>query len=561
MNHQLPKSLASTPRRVIAGMFVVLVTSGGAWCQNAISNPPPAVHRDQKVELSMKIREPFTVVAVGDMIEMMPFSKYDNPDVQFLMNIMRSADMTVANNENTVVDRTTYRGQIGHMEAPAVVADDWANMGIRMMTKANNHTWDLGEEGVWADFHELDRVGIVHVGVDTDLREARMARYYSTPKGIVGLVGVYAQNSAVTGGSDEKVSVTPEQLVQLRAMRESITARQNEVPFPINAAPDPEGTVTVFGLVFTTEPAAAEPNGANATPRAPSRTAQSNTLNLVTYNGVTSEQMSQLRAIAGDKGVGNGDTLSAWGAYFKVAHGPGEYNYEMVPQDERDILREVKSGKQFSDFEIATIHWHQNRFAFQHYSFDHYPADFEIKFAHDCIDQGADAFYGHGVHTIKGVEIYEGKPIFYGVSNFVFQEQIFQDWRDDHGGPDRFSVRWTHTPLTGPIVGQGELDEDQNAWMEQPANMESILASMHYENGLLTEVQIYPLTLGGTARPGSQMGIPKRADPEDAKRILDEVVEFSKPFGTKIEIENGVGIIRVAHSSEDKPPSAAAPLW
>jgi poly-gamma-glutamate capsule biosynthesis protein CapA/YwtB (metallophosphatase superfamily) len=561
MNHLLPKKLAGTPRRVFAGMFVVLVTSAGAWCQNAISNPPPAVHRDQKVELAMKIREPFTVVAVGDMIEMMPFSKYDNPDIQFLMNLMRSADMTVANNENTVVDRTTYRGQIGHMEAPAVVADDWANMGIKMMTKANNHTWDLGEEGVWADFKELDRVGIVHVGVDTDLREARMARYYSTPKGIVGLVGVYAQNSAVTGGSEERISVTPEQLAQLRAMRESIIARQNEVPYPINATPDPEGIVTVFGLVFTTEPAVAEPNGANATPRTPSRTAQSNTLNLVTYNGVTSEQMAQLKAIAGDQGASNGDTLSAWGAYFKVAHGPGEYSYEMVPQDERDILREVKSGKQFSDFEIATIHWHQNRFAFQHYSFDHYPADFEIKFAHDCIDQGADAFYGHGVHTIKGVEIYKGKPIFYGVSNFVFQEQIFQDWRDDHGGPDRFSVRWTHAPLTGPIVGQGELDEDQNAWMEQPANMESILASMHYENGLLTEVRIYPLTLGGMARPGSQMGIPKRADPEDAKRILNEVVEFSKPFGTRIEIENGVGIIRVAHSSEDKPPSATTPLW
>jgi poly-gamma-glutamate capsule biosynthesis protein CapA/YwtB (metallophosphatase superfamily) len=561
MRVALPKSPASTIQNLFAGMFLALVTAAGTWGQNALSNPPPVVHRDQKVELAMKIRKPFTVVAVGDMIQMMPFSRYDNPDIQFLMKLMRSADMTVANNENTVVDETTYRGRIGHMEAPAVVADDWANMGIKMMTKANNHTFDLGDEGLWADFHELDRVGIVHVGADTDLREARMARYYSTPKGIVGLVGVYAQNNAVTGGSARRVSVTPGQLAQLRAMRDSIIARQNEVPFPINAEPDPEGTVSVYGLDFTTEPSTSESSRLPASAGTPNRTAQANALNLVTYNGVTTEQMAQLRAIAGDQGVSSGDTLSAWGAHFKVAQGPGYYSYEMVPQDERDILREVRSGKQFSDFEIVTIHWHQNRFAFQHYSFDNYPADFEIKFAHDCIDQGADAFYGHGVHTIKGVEIYKGKPIFYGVSNFVFQEQIFYDWKDYHGGAARAGIEWKHTPLTGPIVGQGELDEDQNAWMEQPANFDSLLASMHYENGLLTEVRIYPLTLGGMSRPGSQMGIPKRADPEDARRILNEVVEFSKPFGTRIEIENGVGTIRIPHSIQDKPPTAEAPLW
>lgn len=52
-------------------------------------------------------------------------------------------------------------------------------------------------------------------------------------------------------------------------------------------------------------------------------------------------------------------------------------------------------------------------------------------------------------------------------------------------------------------------------------------------------------TLLISCSPGSQLGIPKRPSPEVAKRILDEVVQFSKPFGTKITIENGVGIIRI----------------
>ena len=58
------------------------------------------------------------------------------------------------------------------------------------------------------------------------------------------------------------------------------------------------------------------------------------------------------------------------------------------------------------------------------YSYDHFPADFEIKFAHAAIDNGDDFFLAQGVHTIKGVEIYKGKPIFYGVSNFVFQSGL-----------------------------------------------------------------------------------------------------------------------------------------
>jgi hypothetical protein len=33
-------------------------------------------------------------------------------------------------------------------------------------------------------------------------------------------------------------------------------------------------------------------------------------------------------------------------------------------------------------------------------------------------------FAAQGVHTIKGVEIYKGKPIFYGLSKFVFQAGI-----------------------------------------------------------------------------------------------------------------------------------------
>ena len=559
MNHS-PDFAAPTPsvhvqrRRLwqtASGLAILaaLMMAQAAKAQDALTTSSPPVLRDQRVEMAMKIRQPFTLVAVGDMLQTIPVSKNDDPDIQYLMNLMRGADMTVANNENTIIDNDTFRGTISHMETPVSVADDWANMGIRMMTKANNHTWDDGDEGVWQDFHELDRVGIVHVGVDRNLTEARLARFAATPKGTVAMVGVYADNGRQLLGLPlgGVVNVTAAQLVQLRAMRDSIVARRSEVDNPIVLpAKDTDGVISVFGLTFKvatagdkTAPASdLEKQVRDHDSRHAAITTRSNTLNLTTYFGVTARQMGQLRAIAGDKG--QGDTLAAFGVNFQVTPGPGEYHYAMNPQDERDILREIRSGKQLSDFEVATIHWHQNRFAFQHYSFDHYPADFEIRFAHDAIDQGADVFFGHGVHTLKGVEIYKGKPIFYGVSNFMLMEQRFLSWRDRGAEPA--------TPLTGPIIGDGQVNEQQWAWMERQDNFEALLTASHFENGRLTEVRIYPVDLGdkgGLARPGSQVGIPKRPTPERAREILTRVAEYSKPFGTKIDIEDGVGVIRI----------------
>ena len=160
------------------------------------------------------------------------------------------------------------------------------------------------------------------------------------------------------------------------------------------------------------------------------------------------------------------------------------------------------------------------------------------------------------------MEIYKGKPIFYGVSNFVFQSAIMPEGkgslppvpgqeatREGRGGPGGPGFgpnpggrgRRGGTGNNDAIVGE---HENQGFWQLR-ANLEALLASARYQNGQLTEVRIYPMDLGQTARVGTQLGVPKRPSPEVAKAILDEVIEYSKPFGTKIVVENGVGIIRV----------------
>ena len=50
-------------------------------------------------------------------------------------------------------------------------------------------------------------------------------------------------------------------------------------------------------------------------------------------------------------------------------------------------------------------------------------ADALVTFARAVIDAGADAFYGHGPHVLRGIEIYQGKPIFYSLDDFLFQNE------------------------------------------------------------------------------------------------------------------------------------------
>ena len=202
---------------------------------------------------------------------------------------------------------------------------------------------------------------------------------------------------------------------------------------------------------------------------------------------------------------------------------PGEHSFDMNPTDFKEMLTQIRTGKQASDFLAGNFHWHQNRYDFQAYSHDHFPADFEIKFAHQAIDQGMDVFVAQGVHTIKGVEIYKGKPIFYGVSNFIFQSAIMPQGKGKLPEVPGAAVggRGEMPPAGRPGGRGGAAPADPNAivgehetqgFWQLLANLEGLLAWSHFENGQLTEVRIYPVDLGQTPRPGSQVGIPKKAD-------------------------------------------------
>ncbi len=55
------------------------------------------------------------------------------------------------------------------------------------------------------------------------------------------------------------------------------------------------------------------------------------------------------------------------------------------------------------------------------------PTPTQIKFAHAAIDAGADVVVGEHSHWIQNIDTYQGKPVFYGLGNFVFD----QSWSEE----------------------------------------------------------------------------------------------------------------------------------
>ena len=85
--------------------------------------------------------------------------------------------------------------------------------------------------------------------------------------------------------------------------------------------------------------------------------------------------------------------------------------------DLEDIAHWIAEAKRRSDLVVATIHAHEG----QNGDLNTQDiADFIVPMEHRWIDAGAGRVRGHGPHTLRGVEIYKGKPIFYSLGNFFF---------------------------------------------------------------------------------------------------------------------------------------------
>lgn len=226
------------------------------------------------------------------------------------------------------------------------------------------------------------------------------------------------------------------------------------------------------------------------------------------------------------------DRLTMLGSTFVLGERQGS-STRPHEGDLQEIVASIKDAKRQANWVIVSSHSHEGAGSRE------VPADFLVTFARAAIDAGADVFVGHGPHVLRGIEIYKGKPIFYSLGNFIFQNETVELQPADNYEAQGLPA----AALPSEFYDRRE-ERSGGGWPADPAYWEAVVAVPKFQRGQLQELLLHPVTLGhGLSR--AQRGRPMLADTQLARKIIEDLQRLSEPFGTKIDFVDGIGRVRV----------------
>ena len=427
------------------------------------------------------------LAATGDSLITRRLSTNVEDDFLSLIKLIRSADVGFTNLETTVHDFKGHpAAQSGGawMVSPPYVAEELKWAGFNLLSRANNHTMDWSEGGMFATSEILDKTGLTHAGVGRDLAEARRPAYIDTSKGRVALIS--ASSTFAPWG------------------------RAGHARREVQGRP---------GL---------------------------NPLRCETTYYVRRETFDALRKLNEELGLAafrageEPDELTLLGTRFVVGE-TTRIEMRVHSGDLEGNLRSVKEASRQADWVVVSLHTHER-------GKDVYaPASFVVTFAKACIDAGADAVVMHGAHVLRGVEVYKDRPIYYSLSNFIYQSRSLEKLPEDIY--ERYGLGADATPADAFDIMEERYYSSQEQRIDGGAphltgTTYSVLALSSFEDRKLAELKLYPVTLG-PERHRIHCGYPRLAGGDLAKKIIDQMVQFSALFGTQIECKDGVGVVKL----------------
>lgn len=445
----------------------------------------------------------FTLVTVGDLIQGRPVSMLKNPGAlpqwqafADTLKLLNSGDLTYGNLETTLLDVRTFKGSAyafgGDIVVSSVpaVASDLKAMGISLVSRANNHALDWGTEGMRESTAHMGQAGLIGAGVGETLDEATQAAFAQTPAGRVAIV----------------------------SMASTFRPTTNALPVSSEA---PYGRPGVDGLDLSA----------------------SAVLDAVSY--------AQLHDIACSfepaKPCAVSSSIQLFGTTVRAAREgetPFTYDYEVNPDDRERVAKAVATAKsQGAKWVLATLHAHESLTDDTPPRSWSDPAAFLRPLAHHLIDSGADVFVATGIHHVAGIEIYKGKPIFYGHANFFWSGTIEPISDEAYAASATLALlarsfehpdRITDSDLYGLRLSAGHTFAIKDKPTTQNRSSQSFVArSVFDSNGRIKEIRLFPIEFGYGDKL-TRFGVPRRAADEIAHLVLDRVIALSKDRGVTL---------------------------
>ena len=200
--------------------------------------------------------------------------------------------------------------------------------------------------------------------------------------------------------------------------------------------------------------------------------------------------------------------------------------------NEKDLKRitdGIRKAKEENDHVFIQVHCHDDDGKF----YDN-PPDYLKEFCHAVIDAGADAVFGGGCHSLRGMELYRAKPIFYSLGDF-----IYQGMRVEYLPPDfmeKYGVDINATAKEGLYVRSqgGKIGLQTNE-----KNFLTVVPKITIGYDGITDITLMPVKLGFKTGSERLEGLPYFAEGADGEKIFKKFGELSAAFGTELKYENG----------------------
>ena len=164
--------------------------------------------------------------------------------------------------------------------------------------------------------------------------------------------------------------------------------------------------------------------------------------------------------------------------------------------------------------------------------------DFIAESAHTFVDAGACMVIGGGTHQLKGIEIYKGKPIFYSLGNFIYQNEFVKVLPPEF--MEKYNLPYDTTAMEALAVRRSHA---KDKGMHSRENYLSVLPYIEIENGNINKIELMPISLGEN-KEKSFRAIPYPAGEADVQEIYKVLNDLSRAYGTEFDMAKD-GLIRI----------------
>ena len=423
-----------------------------------------------------------TVTATGDSLFVAKFPSYYEGQKSQVANFINNHQVKITNLETNLSKFGSYANAYSGgtwINTPPEYFADLHSFGFNFYGTANNHCMDYSYTGMLSTIDYLDSQNLAHAGTGRDLDQA------------------------------EKPAI-------LKVDGKSIAI------FAVDASLNPASSAGRATNYFEGRPGV-------------------NYLRHTTAHKITKEQEKVLREIAKSTGINYTRDFNIATGYITpdpegvyVLGGTTFTTDQNAPvtkcnvKDKQRITSLIKKAKEENDYVFVQVHCHDDDFR----SHANAPEYLE-EFCRASIDAGASAIFGGGCHELRGIEIYNGKPIFYSLGDFIYQGPQVEYLPADFMQQYNVDIYASAKEALNVRSRNGKVGLHLNK-----ENYLSVLPSLEFDGEQLTKIKLLPLGLNFDKKDLLN-GLPMVAEKDEQLEILDVINNLSAKYNCQFELKDG----------------------